>query len=320
MRKQQINEGYVKQYNQGRTFWQIAEDNNDTYKNVVEAITGHRFEARLLPNEEKDNICNLYLSGISTVKIGEKYGIWNHSVTAVLDERGVERDRRLSTRKYHLDEHYFDNLDTPNKCYIFGLLLSDGSNNPDKQTVSISLQEGDFEILEKVRLEIQSEKPLEYLDYSNKHDFGYNYQNQYRLLLFSSRICDALISHGLVKNKSLILNFPEDIPDCYISHMVRGMWDGDGTLGIYGNNIDLSLTSTEMFCTGLQKYLRDNLSIETRIYDASCHNGVTSVISITRNKDKLIFLDWMYHDANLYLERKYKKYLDIKNYLESKVA
>lgn len=320
MNKQLINEEYIKQYNQGKTYWQIAETNNDTYKNVVEAISGHRFEARLLPSEEKRNICNLYLAGSSTVKIGKLYGVWNHSITAVLDECGIQRDRRLSTRKYRLDEHYFDELDTQNKCYIFGLLLSDGSNNPDKQTVSISLQEGDVEILEKVRTEIKSDKPLEYLDYSNKHDFGYHYQNQYRLLLFSNRVCEALISHGLVKNKSLILGFPKDVPDVYISHMVRGMWDGDGTLGKYGNNINVSLTATKMFCSGLQEYILEKLGIESKIYDAACHNGVTSVLLISKNSDKLKFLNWMYQDAILYLQRKYDKYMEIKEYLELKIA
>lgn len=136
------------------------------------------------------------------------YGVGNKCIANVLSDRGIERDRSLSTRIYRLDENYFDVLNTPNKCYIFGLLLSDGNNNRKKSTVSISLQEEDREILEKIRLELNSDKPLEYLDYSNKHDFGYNYKNQYRLLFFSSKLCDALSSNGLVPNKSLILEFP----------------------------------------------------------------------------------------------------------------
>lgn len=162
----------------------------------------------MLPDDEKDKICNLYLDGFSTVKIGKMYGVGNKSIASVLSDRGIERDRSLSTRIYHLDEHYFDVLDTPNKCYIFGFLLSDGSNNRNKSTVTISLQEEDREILERMRLELNSDKPLEYLDYSNKHDFGYNYKNQYRLLFFSTKLCNALSSHGLMPNKSLILEFP----------------------------------------------------------------------------------------------------------------
>lgn len=197
-----------------------------------------------MPEEEKDRICKLYLDGMSTVKLGKLYGVWNHSIANVLEEKNISRDRRLSTRTYTLDEHHFDEIDTNIKAYIYGLLLSDGNNNPDKQIVSISLQEEDVALLERVRTEIKSTKPLEYLDYSNKHDFGYHYKNQYRLLLFSDKICSALTKHGLVKNKSLVVEFPS-LDDTFISSMVRGTWDGDGTLGLYKNHvISVSLTAT----------------------------------------------------------------------------
>lgn len=316
MNKQQVLD-YVKE--NGDKFWDIANANNTTYKDVFEAETGHRFEARLLPDNEKDKICDLYLNGMSTVQIGKMYGTWNHSIANILEEKDIERDRRLSTRKYKLDEHYFDNIDTKVKAYIYGLLLSDGSNNPDKSTVAISLQEEDVDLLERVRYEIGSTKPLEYLDYSKKDDFGYHYKNQYRLLLFSNKICDALERHGLVKNKSLILTFPH-FDDFVMPDMIRGMWDGDGTLGLYNNKkIGLSLTATEMFCFGLEEYLYDILNITScHIYDASCHNGVTKCLVIGKNSEKIKFLEWMYENAEIYLQRKYDKYLEILDYYYTK--
>ena len=36
-------------------------------------------------------------------------------------------------------------------------------------------------------------------------------------------------------------------------------------------------------------------------------------IDIYRTQDKVKFLDWIYSDCNIYLERKYKKYLKVKN-------
>lgn len=320
MNKQEINENYVNDYNNGLDIWSICEKYNDTYKNAYEKITGHRFEYKLLSENEKDSICDLYLNGMSTVKIGLKYGLWNHSISRVLSEKGIERDRRLSTRAYSLDEHYFDDIDTSIKGYIFGFLLSDGSNNPDKQTVSISLQEEDKEILERMRVEIKSTKPLEYLDYSKKNDFGYHYKNQYRMLLFSDKICSALTKHGLIKNKSLLVEFP-NFDDSIMPSIIRGMWDGDGTLGIYKrNNINVSLTATKMFCDGLNEYLYDKLNIDScHIYDASCHNGITKVLCIGKNNDKIKFLEWMYKDAEIYLQRKYDIYLQILDYYYNKL-
>ena len=317
MNKCDIDYKYVEEYNNGLSIWQIAEKYNDTYKNSYEKITGNRFESRLLPDIEKEKICEMYLNGMSTVKIGKMYGLWNHSIAKVLKEKDIERDSSVFVRKYALDEAYFDEIDTPTKAYIYGFLLSDGTNNPDKGTVSISLQEEDKNILERMRREMKSEKPLEYLDYSNKHDFGYHYKNQYRMLLFSRRICSSLSKHGLVKNKSLVVEFP-NFNDEIMPSMIRGMWDGDGTLGLYNNTINISLTATRMFCEGLEKYLEIKLNIKScHIYDSSCHNGITKCICIGKNKDKIKFLKWMYKDANIYLQRKYDKYIQIMDYYNS---
>ena len=135
------------------------------------------------------------------------------------------------------------------------------------------------------------------------------------MLLFSDKMCSALEKHGLIKNKSLFVEFP-CFSDDIMPSFIRGMWDGDGTLGLYKERkINVSLTATKMFCDGLQKYLSNKLNIHSsNIYDASCHNGVTKVFQICKNSDKIKFLEWMYKDADIYLQRKYEKYLQIINY------
>ena len=149
-------------------------------------------------------IVKLYKEGLSSVEIAKSYGVTHKTITKILDKCGIQR-RNGGRRRYKLNENYFDDIDTPNKAYILGFLYADGSNSESKCTISMSLQEEDGYILEKIRKEIGSEKPLEFLDYSNKHDGGYNYKNQYRLLMFSRHMCDALKDKGVVPNKSLIL-------------------------------------------------------------------------------------------------------------------
>ena len=74
-----------------------------------------------------------------------------------------------------------------------------------------------------------------------------------------------------------------------------------------------------MFCDGLKKYLEEKLGIMScHIYDASCHNGITRIFNIGKNADKIHFLEWMYDDADIYLRRKYEKYLEIKEYYYNK--
>lgn len=308
--KELFNQDYYNRYINGETLWDISKKENKSYKKIFEAVFNHRFEAKLLSDLEKDYICDNYLKGISSVKLAERYGVNHHVIATILKERGIQRNRTLSTRKYSVDEHYFDVIDTSEKAYVLGLLYADGCNFEPKLTISISLQEEDVELLEKLRKELKSEKPLEFLDYSKKHDFGYTYKNQYRLLIFSKHMSKELHNKGVVTNKSLILEFPDWLdPDLY-SHFIRGYFDGDGSIGKHNNTISCTITSTNNFCERIKKICENFIGVKVKIYDASCHNGVTKQMNIYGGKNSIKkFLDWIYTDANIYMERKYKRYM-----------
>ena len=263
-------------------------------------------------DEQLLDIKESYLNGESTVKIGKRYGTSHQPILKALKRMNVERTPRKFNRKYSLNENYFDKIDTPNKAYILGLLYADGSNTISKSTISISLQEEDGYLLEKIRKEIQSEKPLEYLDYSDKHDYGFNYKNQYRLLFFSCHMCKVLNDLGMIPNKSLKLEVPDLKQDLY-SHFIRGYFDGDGSLCIRHTKDNklrslTTITSTELFCKKIREIIKNATGISCgNIYDASCKNGVTRVLSISGRIQNQIFYEWLYKDADLYLQRKRNK-------------
>lgn len=67
---------------------------------------------------------------------------------------------------------------------------------------------------------------------------------------------------------------------------------------------------TQNFCEGLQNFIINELNIPCgNIYDASCHNGITKVLSFSGKNQTKTFLDWLYSDADMYLKRKYNKYI-----------
>lgn len=267
----------------------------------------------IFSQKDERNIINMYVEqNISTVKIGKTYNCSHKKIAKILESNGIKRTGK-SRRKYPLNEFYFDSIDTSEKAYILGFLYADGCNYPLKQTVSMSLQEDDFEILERIRNCIGSEKQLEYIDNSKKNDFGYTYKNQWRLLLFSKHICDSLNKIGMHPSKSLILQFPT-IDEKFYKDFIRGYYDGDGSIcqRIVNNNnkpIVLTITSTESFCKKIQEIIKLELGIYAGVYDASNHNGVTKVLSMTKTSAKK-FLDWLYEDADLYMKRKYDRYID----------
>ena len=263
-------------------------------------------------NEDEELIKKMYVDeNKSTVVIGKHFGISHHTVTRVLEKYEIRRTGE-SRRHYALDQNYFDVIDTPTKAYIFGFLCADGSVSREKQTVSMSLQEGDKDILERIRNEVKSEKPLEFLDYSQKDDFGYSYQNQYRLLFFSAHMVDALIANGMLPRKSYTLVFPDAITDELLSHFVRGYFDGNGSVS--PNCYSISITSTDAFCKHLAKIVKEKIDVNFKIADASCHNGITRTMSIYGFSDVSLFLRWIYKDADIMLERKYQTW---RNYINN---
>lgn len=265
---------------------------------------------RIFSEEETQDIIQSYLDGESSVKIGKRYNIDHKPILKLLKRNGVYVDKlaRRFHRQYALNEDYFDNIDTQDKAYILGFFFADGNNNPSKQTISMALQEEDKEILEKIRNAIGSEKPLDYLDYTHKHDFGYTYKNQWRLNLFSKRFCEDLIRHGMIPNKSLILEFP-NIDEALYPHFIRGYFDGDGSIcKTKCNGACLTITSTNKFCIKLKDIILNQLGIDGVIRDASNHNNITKVYSLTNSITIKMFLDWLYTDANLFLQRKYDRY------------
>lgn len=269
----------------------------------------------IFSEEQTKDIINQYLNGVSSVQLGKKYNVGHKVILRILHENNVDVDMCRLHRKYNLNEHYFDVIDTPNKAYILGFLYADGNNGLDKSTISICLQEEDKEILERMRIELDSEKPLVFLDKSNKHDLGYTYKNQYGLYMFSKHMCNMLCEKGVVPNKSLIATFPNFLSNKLLPHFIRGVYDGDGSVyrTIKNNKnhaVCVTITATELFCEELKRICKEQLNIEAKIYDASCHNGITKVFTLSGRRLSKTFLDWIYNDADLLLKRKYNRYID----------
>lgn len=267
----------------------------------------------IFTDEQEQQIIDMYLNqNMSTVKIGKTFGYSHKPIAKVLERHNIPRTG-VGNRKYKLNENYFDEIDTPNKAYILGFLYADGCNCMQKRTIHISLQEEDKQILEDMRNEIGSEKELEYIDNSNKHTFGYTYKNMWRLNMFSKHMCETLENIGMMPNKSLKITFP-NIDESLYSHFIRGLFDGDGCIHNGNGRITYhcSITGTYDLCNYLKDYFQ-TLGIRSNVREASNHNGITAVFEVYRKKDTKDFLDFIYKDAEMYLDRKYKRYLECCN-------
>lgn len=120
------------------------------------------------------------------------------------------------------------------ESYIYGLLITDGSlylSTRNRGRITLEVSEKDKDIVEKLYNEIPNSTIRE-------RTRNTNFKIGYSTKIFSNtrlEFREKLISQGFpTKNKTLVASTPSVNYNQY--HFWRGVIDGDGSLGITGNN------------------------------------------------------------------------------------
>jgi len=257
-----------------------------------------------LTEEQEIEICEKYQKNNLDCKFyGKEYNVSSTTIIKALKKYGVERRGNAQLkRKYKVDENYFSKINTEEKAYFLGILYADGSNYTPLYSISLGLQGSDKDILFKLHKIIQPDRPIsEKLLESGKMFYTMNISSK----TISKQLCEL----GCVKAKSLILSFPSSsqVPHEFIRHFIRGYLDGDGCI----SKQVVSIVSTEQFCKKMKEIISEHLNINSYVGKFRKDLEITQSIRISGRKQMKIFLDWIYQDATIYMERKYQKYLDL---------
>ena len=122
-------------------------------------------------------------------------------------------------RQYKLNVNYFNKIDSHEKAYVLGFLYADGSNRGDGLSFTQDVER--IDILENIKKALESESPIRELG-----------PRHYIFEVFSNIMVRDVEKLGVVKNKSLVLQFPtkEMVPDEFMSSFILGYFDGDGCI------------------------------------------------------------------------------------------
>lgn len=169
--------------------------------------------------------------------------------------------------KYNYNIEAFTNCDDIS-YYLLGAFITDGCVSDCKTYKVATISSKDEEWLQTIRDIICPDKPVH-----NRND-----GKIYVLQVNNTLICDWLIAHDCVPNKSRTVTFPQ-IPKKYLADFIRGCMDGDGSIGTYNcfsksngyhirRNCSIS-TGSKDFATGLslnlnELNLKHCLSIRTK--------------------------------------------------------
>lgn len=108
----------------------------------------------LLDGKEQE-IIEKYKNGLSTLRLGEEYGVSHTTIGNLLKKNNIKLDKFTHSRtiyKYQANVHYLDELDCQEKFYFLGFFFADGNCHRKTGRVSIKLQQRDRSILEKFNL------------------------------------------------------------------------------------------------------------------------------------------------------------------------
>lgn len=212
--------------------------------------------------------------------------------------RGQFCSRECGTRIYGFDESYFDQIDTAEKAYWLGMLLSDG--NLYKTQMTLKLQKRDKSHIEKFKSALNSEHPIHDGISLEGHEFS-------SFFIGSKKLAKQLEIIGVIQNKTHVVEFPSLRKDL-ISHFIRGYFDGDGCMYTHEKYHTWSIYSAS---SKFIEQLLNNIQIETQLH----FNNNENSIYLSRGKDIILLEGYLYRDATIFLERKRDKFSQAISYI-----
>lgn len=276
--------------------------------NMTAKISKELLETLII--EYRDN--NMSLRGIE-----REYNVNRFALAKLLEQIGIKTTKGNHYRTFFHDFDYFEKINTHDKAYFLGLLMADGfitdnSKKHGEDSFGISLSIEDKYIIESFKKYIKSNNPIhEYTGRDYKQGFGSFYY--VRIIMVSQKTVNDLMEKNVVKQKTLIKEFPDNnkVPDEFIYSYLRGYMDGNGSISLRetkskGERATLSFTTSENFAIGLSKFGQCNISKDkrARAWNVSFRTG-----------SSIDLLNKMYKNSteDTRIERKYKKYLRTKN-------
>ena len=245
-------------------------------------------------------IISEYKKGKTLSALGREFGVSYATIRNLLKRKGIKT--KGNKHNFPRDEFYFNNIDSKEKAYWLGFLYADGCVHSNSNEISITSKDRDH--LEKFRKAIKSNNKIgESID----RRFS-SLPKIYHFSIKDKQLKSDLIKWGCVPNKSLSLTKIPNIPRDFVSHFIRGYFDGDGSLHWLNGtkNFRISFVGTAPFLKDIQKELGLSLSLGQ-------HEGNQSkYFQVAGRKQVPMILDYIYKDSdeNIRLTRKYKNYLD----------
>ena len=256
--------------------------------------------------EEKNRMISAYLSGNTQKESAALIGTSQQICSEELKRRSIPSRSKYGTRKYFVDESFFDKIDTEEKAYVLGFLTADGciSLSGRANRIIWKINKKDIDVLKKIKTCMKSEHKIYYRRTETSE--------MCILEINSKRIISSLKKLGITKKKTFTVKPCTKIKYNLLKHYYRGLIDGDGCLSkcnyhknrnIY-SEWQIGLTGNKYIISGFKGFVYRNLKIGNKINIYSDRNSYGIKYSAKSDTRKIANL--LYKNTSIYLNRKKK--------------
>lgn len=230
-------------------------------------------------------------------------------------------DPRGGSNRYSIKTDFFQKWSNE-MAYVLGFLYADGSiiDAVSSRTQYIKFDSKDKDIINSIKLLLRSKHPIHSRPpRETLHRNGiYKSLELFSLSIGSRRMFADLIKIGLMPNKSKIIKFPVNIPKKYLSHFIRGYFDGDGCVHIQKakgkkqkiilKGLSVIFTSgSKIFLQGLISNLQKIITLKhDKVYDS---NRAYQLRYSTFDSIQLFKVLYKNTFQDIYLKRKFEIFL-----------
>lgn len=302
----------VSLYNSGLTIYEVADRlhcgvssvNKYLRERSVERRKGGPRKQELL--RDRLEIRSRYEAHETAQAIAYDFGVSKPTILKILRSQGTRiRDCSECQQKHTCNYHYFENVKTEEQAYWLGLFAADGAIRPPN-IIALELKVSDGNLVRLFANHLNTSVPV-----NDRMDRDYPMTS---IAFRSTKMTSDLKNYGIVPNKEQIITWP-NLPENLYRHYLRGEIDGDGSFpepqhSPKRNQLSIQIASSLCYIEECQRFLIDTFGFgRTEIEHRGSKQGIY-VLRYSGNRQLLSFVNWLYEDATIYLDRKRQLVLD----------
>lgn len=311
-----IVQDVIKKYNDSSNSIKYIRDHfNISDRTLYRILNQHNIDKRAKSIDEQTYIdaIKYHMDGNRMKDTCKKFNISQASIHQYMKKNNIVYFSNKG-RKRNFNQNYFERIDTQDKAYWFGFLYADGSvtksnsydTKPNRLSINISTK--DIEILENFLIDIDSENIK--IETYQPNESTYGNSKMSRVTLNSIKLCSDMLSNGFRKKSILANSLVFDyIPESLHRHFIRGYFDGDGSISATGK---VMFAGNKEFMNKIDSILKENNTIKkSYLHTYNDHRKDKSyTLSLsTAYGFRETFFNYIYKDANRFLDRKYNRFL-----------